>query len=181
MNWRITPHLTTKAGKTKVGAAVALDPAGFEKRGGGVGGWESLARPRQQSAAAWVGTPAETLELPALLQGIDRAGPGRDVIVDTECARIESWGRPAADATQPALLQVAGVVGVPTTTRWVLQDVSWGECITNAAGRRVQQEVTLVLLRYLEPKLVQSPARKARIRKPKGKGKAKPKSKGGKK
>ncbi|NGZ99390.1 hypothetical protein G5V59_00180 [Nocardioides sp. W3-2-3] len=68
----------------------------------------------------------------------------------------------------------------------MLQEIEWGPYLTDDAGRVVQQELTLTLLQYETPTLLQGPAKKVRSANPpkasstkggKGKGKG---GKGGK-
>lgn len=176
MSWTITPLLTNAKGTKSWGPGVRLEPTGFETRVGGAGGWESLARPRRAPAIAWVGGTVETLTLPALITGINAAGHGVDVPIDATCARLEAMAKVDRYAGEPPRVVVAGVTGVATSTRWVITDLQWGEYIPDSAGRRLQQDVTVVLELALEPALVKGPAKKARIRKA-----SKPKKQKGKK
>lgn len=145
----------------KPGIIFELD--GDETLSGGVGGWESLDRPRNTPATAWVGTPAKTLELPLLLDGRE-AFPGFDLPVEGDCRRLERWGLPTGKTGEPDVLQVDGLVRVATADRWVIQDITWGEYEVNEAAQRVMQVVTLSLLQYARAELVASRAKRARKR-----------------
>ena len=166
MTWTITPY--TGAGAGRPGTSVALEVDGYPLQAGGAGGWESLARPRRDPALAWVGGVDETLELPVLLTGVDRYGPDRHQSIEPLLARIDGWGR-AGTGIEPPRLRVVGVLGVPSTARWVLTDIAWGEYLTDR-GTRIQQSFSLALLRHRTPTLVTSPAKRARARQ-KAKGK----------
>lgn len=143
----------------------------FEGVTGGVGGWESLDRPRRAAAAGWVGLPAKTLTLPVILDGIEARGRGADRVVESDCATVTSWGKPHRKTGEPPILQVRGLATVSPKDRWVLQDIAWGEYIPNRDGKRIQQQLTLTLLQYIEASIVKGPAAKARNRQKKNKGK----------
>lgn len=132
---------------------------------GGVGGWETLDRPRNTPATAWVGTPAKTLELPLLLDGREAGGIGIDQVVEGACRRLERWGMPTGKTGQPDILRVDGLVRVSSASRWVIQDIAWGEYEVNEAAQRVMQVLTLTLLEHEAAELVQSRAKRARKRK----------------
>lgn len=150
--------------------AVVFELFDNETRGGGIGGWESIERPRDTAATAWVATPPKTLELPLQLEGRDGAGPGRDQVVEGLCRQVERWGSPTQKTGEPPVLQVAGLPRVDKSDRWVLQDITWGEYVVNAGGQRVYQQLTLSLLEFSKAELVKSPAKKARKRQRGGKG-----------
>lgn len=143
---------------------VEFDQDGDETLAGGVGGWESLARPRASSATAWVGTPPLTLELPLLLEGREALGIGLDRVVEGSCRTVEQWGQPHRKTGEPPILRVDGLVRIPGTRRWVLQSIAWGPYVVDDAGQRVSQHLTLSLLEYVRAELVKSPAKRARKR-----------------
>ena len=166
--------MSTKVKPTSpVGPGVVFEPTDFPDDSGGVGGWESIPRPRRASAAAWVGSPERTIALPLELNGIDGGGPLVDLSTTEQVRRVLSWGVKDKDTGQPPILQVIGVERVSPDDRWVLQDIAWGEFDRNDDGVLVRQALTLTLLRYVAPTLVKGPAKKIRDRKPKsskGKG-----------
>lgn len=164
MTYRITPLVKTPKGKVYRGTTVKLEPTDFERHAGGIGGWEVIDRPRRGPAVAWVGTPEETLELPVILNGVQ---PNRVTSVKRDRDRIESWGKKDDRSGEPPRLQVTGVMGIGSSTRWVLQDIERGPYWTNKNGTLIQQELTLKLLRWREPTLVRGPAKRAKARKPK--------------
>lgn len=158
----ITP---VHAGKVLTNKALRFGMTEFEIITGGVGGWETVDRPHRAAAAAWVGGTARTLELPLILDGVDAYGPNNSRVIDADCARVNGWGLEDAKLGEPPLLRVAGLVTVPASHRWVVEDIAWGPYMTKADGRRIQQELTLTLLRHREPKLSKGPAKKSRQRK----------------
>jgi hypothetical protein len=145
-------------------AGVQFGLTDFETISGGVGGWETLDRPRRASAAGWVGLPSKTIALPLILDGMEAGGRGIDRAVEADCATVTSWGKPHRKTGQPPILQVRGTTTVSTQDRWVVQDIAWGPYITNRNGKRVQQELTITLLQYVEASIVRGPAAKARNR-----------------
>ncbi|GAB3867395.1 hypothetical protein GCM10028801_41290 [Nocardioides maradonensis] len=147
------------------GKAVAFQPTDFEGDTGGVGGWESIARPRQVSAAAWVGGVERTLTLPLEINGIEAIGVARDSIISGDLAIVRSWGAKNAIAGQPPILKVTGAARVVDADRWVLTNIDWGEYELNERGLLVRQALTLTLLQYFAAPLVKGPAKKSRQRK----------------
>lgn len=128
---------------------------------GGAGGWEDVPRPRRRTATEWVGTPPLAQVLPLLLDGTE-VGPGIDVSVESQCRRLLAWANPHKGDDPPAL-RLAGPVA-HTGVRWVIGDIGWGPALRDVAGRRIQQEVTLTLLEYVEAKVARGPAAASRKR-----------------
>jgi hypothetical protein len=150
----------------------ALSPAGptvsfelleLDDLTGLAGGWESLPRPRRSAAAGWVGGSEMTWTATLMLDGVG-ATPGADRSVERQCRLVQGWGVAQPKSVEPAKLSLTGPLLVPQTWHWVLQDVAWGERIRNSYGLRVQQVLTVTLLRYIAPTLVRSPARRSRAR-----------------
>lgn len=146
-----------KSGSSSEGLKLEMND--YEQRSGGVGGWEVLPRPRQTAATGWLGFPEETLTLPVILNGIQAQGADRPV--ERTMRQIRKWAQKQKSTGEPPALEVHGLPSVPKTHRWVIQTLEPGVYETNAAGRIVRQELTLGLLRYVEPKIVSSPAKKA--------------------
>jgi hypothetical protein len=173
----VTIQVVTPAPKAQTWKAIEFGLTDFEDDSSGVGGWESLNRPRRDPAAGWVGTPERTYNLPVILDGIDAFGPDQDRVISGDLAVIQAWGRPTVETKEPPILQVIGARRISTSERWVLQGIEWGPYLTNDDNQVIQQELTIQLLRYYEPTLVMGPARKARTPKPKPKPKPKKKRK----
>lgn len=163
--------------------AVVFEVTDYEGDSGGVGGWETIPRPRNTTAAAWVGEPERTYVLPVILDGVDALGPGVDRVVEREIAAVTSWGKKHPTTGEPPILQVTGARRVSTVDRWVLQDIEWGEYDVDARNQVVQQYLTLTLLRFEAPALVKGAAARSRAASPsktKNKNKGKGKNKKGK-
>lgn len=157
------------------GGSVVFELIGDDTLDGGVGGWETLERPRRTAAVEWVGTPAMTLALPLQLDGLETGGIGVDVPVEGQCNQVLTWGR-AVGLQAPPRLQVTGPVQSAPATRWVITDLSWGPALRNDGGLRIRQDITVTLQEYLAPNLVESHAARVRIRRDKKKGKTNDKS-----
>lgn len=152
---------------TVVGAKQArplrCDLLGDDQPGGGVGGWEETEGGKRGRGAglAYRGAPAYTLSLPLGFNGISS---GQAVSVEPQCRRLVDLGRATKKGGLPPRLHVQGLIRVPSNIDWVIDSIEWGTQIRNAAGARVQQQLTLNLVQYRKPK--KSPAKDAR----KGKG-----------
>lgn len=138
-------------------ATVAGDQVGDDTVTGGVGGWEQRARPRRTTMVSWAGTPGVVWSLPILL------GPDADSSVERECRLLQQWGLPGKDDDQPPTLLVDAPAGrAAGGTKWVLQDIEWGEQTRNDRNDRTQQEVTLTLLEYVPGQVLKGPAARSR-------------------
>jgi hypothetical protein len=158
---------------------VALDPvtpnmpgmtlrfhlAGDDDLAGGVGGWESLPRPRRRAAAEWVGTEPYTLALPLITTGVDARGPGRHAVVERKIRRLIRLAQRTRRTGEPPLLLVRGPVRLPNPRiRWVITGFDWGAQMRNPAGRRIQQEVVVHLMEHVGADILRGPAAKVRAR-----------------
>lgn len=130
----------------------------------GTGAWQDVPRPRRRTAIEWTGEPSATYVLPLMLDGIDRPRRGQSTPVESDIRKLRSWRQKSAKTGQPPVLRVQGPLHFPTTMRWVLDGLAWGEKQRDASGRRVQQLVTVTLREYVEPTVVKSPAKKVRGR-----------------
>lgn len=106
----------------------------------------------------WNDTPALSWQLPVLFDGGDS-----DRSVEDACRRLESWGVPASKDATPPLLTVQAPSGrQPAGSRWVLQEISWGDQERNDDGDRIQQYATLTFLQYIPGRVAKGPAAKSR-------------------
>ncbi|BBH17506.1 hypothetical protein Back2_17930 [Nocardioides baekrokdamisoli] len=151
------------------GPYVLLEPTDFPGLSGGVGGWTSVARPRQVAATSWAGGTEKTLRLPVILDGVEAGGTGIDRSVEHRCAVLMSWGNAMTNAPEPPWLTIQGVPGVSPHERWVLQDIAWADALINGHGQRIQQAMELAFTSYVPPKKTKSPAQGSRRRTSKGK------------
>lgn len=124
---------------------------------GGVGGWRDVERPGRGAAIEWSGTPALTLVIPVLLDGLaDRRS------VEAEISRVYELGRPPATAprgTPPPVVRVGGMVphgGRP----WVLTGIDEGDAVWDDS-RRVRWSATLTFTAHEPLDVVRVTPRKA--------------------
>jgi hypothetical protein len=143
-----------------------LEQIGDDTVEGGVGGWEVIDRPTRESMTAWRNTPGLRWALPLSLDGADA---GRSVEGDVE--QLIAWGQPDDALGEPPTLVVSARVGrAPSTARWVIDSIEWGEQIRNDANVRVRQDLTLTLLKYVPGKVLKGPAAKSRGKRKKKRG-----------
>lgn len=148
------------------GRQVRLHLAGDDAPGGGVGGWEVVARPRRRSTAEWVGVEPWTMTLPLITSGVDVRGPGRHVSVEPKIKDLVNLASPTRSTGEPPILLVAGPLRLPAPKmRWVITGLEWGTQMRRNRGDRIQQEVTVHLLEYVRGDVLRGPAAKARARK----------------
>lgn len=168
-----TVHLTPV---TPAGTALVLELNGDVELGGGVGGWDDVARQRRESTVSYTGTPARTLAIPVLVTGIDRptyrtvnvggaggaagafgvtrtrrvaTGHRSNVSIEPTLARLETFGRRTATTSEPPILKVSGPVPAAAGRQWVLADLEWGAYDLLKTGARCRQEAVVHLTEYL--------------------------------
>lgn len=119
---------------------------------GGVGGWARRQRPGLPPALEWEGVPEQTLAFTLLLDGWDR-----ERSVEPDIRLLKQMGRPRARKRPPPELELEyGGTGHGTT--WVIDSLSWGEELRNGQLARIRQEVSVVLLEYVEADVTLTPA-----------------------
>jgi hypothetical protein len=112
----------------------------------GYGGWQEIARPRRRPLSVWTGSPGLRLTLPILLDAW-RSGTSIERLI----SQVEQLSLPtAADGSPPRVRFVARGGAVPHQDRtWVVDSLSWGDALMNAAGDRVRQQVSLSFLEWI--------------------------------
>jgi hypothetical protein len=147
------------------GMTLRFHLAGDDGLSGGVGGWESVPRPRRRATAEWVGTEPYLLSLPLITTGVDARGR-RSVSVEPKLRKLVKLAQPTKRTGEPPILLVRGPVRLPSPKmRWVITGFEWGEQMRGPGGRRIQQEVTVHLMEYVRGDLLRGPAAKVRARK----------------
>lgn len=147
------------------GKALRLHLAGDDALGGGVGGWEVVARPRRRSGVEWVGHEPWTLSLPLVTSGVDVRG-NRDVSVEAKIRQLVAMAQKTKKTDEPPIIKVSGPIRLPSPRmRWVITGLEWGAQMRNKRGRRIQQEVTVHLLEHVRADILRGPAAAARARK----------------
>lgn len=141
-------------------ALLGPDPV---KLTGGGGGWETVARPHQVGMTIWGGVAPYALQLPLMLDNF--AGHGSV----ENAARVLNLLARGDDDSEPGVVEVGGVP-LPAD-EWVIDALDWGDPIRDPADLHLlRQPVTLGLLEYVPPELVQTrrrslvkPRRKTKI------------------
>lgn len=136
---------------------------------GGVGGWDTIDRPRATQAVEYTGTPLRTLTLPIVLTGLAADGHvGPDVAIESGITKVEACSRRTAATGQPPIFTVAGPVR-HLGLRYVVSGVEWDNDTYQAddTGARTQQFGTLSLTQYAAATVlvVRDPVKKARKKK----------------
>jgi hypothetical protein len=137
----------------------------------GYGGWNEIARPHRPPITTWGSPPGLRMTLPLVLDGW-RAG----ATVEGQVSQLERLGRPTASDGRPPRLTVRSPgSAIPHQDRtWIVSDLQWGDALMNDDGNRVRQQVTLLLLEYVEDEYLVERSAANRARK-----KAAPKRKAG--
>lgn len=119
----------------------------------GIGGWETVTRPRQTAMTVWTGSPPFQLALHVLF---DEYGPiriGENADVEHRIAEILRAGRGAG--SEPSTWRIDGLpMMFDTVKEWVLNTAEPGDVVLRRPSdyRRVRQEYTLTFLEYVPPK-----------------------------
>ena len=120
----------------------------------GYGGWAEVARPRRRPLSIWNGSPALRQTVGILLDRWSDDNGGRrrtSPSVEKQIAQLEQLGTAtAADGEPPRIRLTARGGAVPHQGRlWVIDSITWGDALMNAAGDRTRQQATLGLLEYI--------------------------------
>lgn len=147
-----------------IGSGLNASLVGADTLTGGVGVWDSVARPRQREALEWTGTSGFTYVLPLVFDGLD-FWPGRDNSVEAGCRLLQKWaGDPTKKTGEPTIVRLSGPLQTPDSIRWVITGLDWGAKVRNREGRRVQQYVTVTFREHTEAVVLKGPAAKSRNR-----------------
>lgn len=130
---------------------------------GGAGGWDTVARPHQTGMTIWTGGAPYALQLPLMLDALAAGGSVEGA------ARVLDRIARGDDDSEPGIVEIGGVP-LPVD-EWVIDGLDWGDPIRASADLHlVRQPVTLALLEYVPPELVQTrrrslvrPRRKTRV------------------
>lgn len=146
------------------GPTLGWELYGNARLGGGVGGWETLPRPRQRSATEWVDSPPHTQTMTLVVTSIDQGHR----VVEPEVALLRSYGKSDDRGAPPPLLLLSGPIELPAPwSLWALQDVTVVDEppeIRNDDGKLVQQAMTISLLEWTGAAILLGPAAAARAR-----------------
>lgn len=122
----------------------------LSRSGAGKGGWQVTDRPKRQSVTTWVAYSPFTMSMELIMDGMS----GRtDQSVEPQIKVVEGWELPVPGTVRTPVLALGGPVP-HSDLPWVVQTLSWAECIRDpATGLRVQQHLSLTLLEYVPPVL----------------------------
>lgn len=126
---------------------------------GGVGGWNEIPRPRQETAVEWGGQPASFLTFTLLFDGFDN-----DESVEPQCRLLKNMGQRPKGGKQPPILEMDyGPVG--RGQLWVIQSIDWGPELRNKQLERIRAEATVTLLQFNKIDIALSPTEKHKAKK----------------
>lgn len=135
-----------------------LEMIGDDEVTGGDAQWTLNDRAGRNPMTVWEGTTAVTWTLPLTFDNFDEGSS-----VERQVAQLASWREPGDNDDQPPHLVVNAPAGrAPSTKRWVIQSIEWGDQIRNGAGNRVRQDLRLTLLEYEPGDVRKGPAAKSR-------------------
>jgi hypothetical protein len=143
--------LTTRGGDDGINCLVVGDP----DRGGGVGGWEEVARPLRRPSHYWAGAPNDTCSWQLAWDLTVQSGRS----IEDRLTGLRAMGRPRGDEEEPPGIMVLGDVPRPDLgVLWKMDDLSLG-------ARRYRPDAptvlaflafTLTLSRLTEPDEVEA-------------------------
>jgi hypothetical protein len=112
----------------------------------GVGGWETIGRPRQTAMTIWSGNPPYQLEVGVVLDAYSAQGS-----VETPIAQLLAAGR-GDEESEPSTWTIDGIPGLPAG-EWVLNGAEPGDLLLRRPGdmERARQSYTLQFLEYVDP------------------------------
>lgn len=156
---------------SKRGAVIPVDPKGpplrfdFEPEYEDAGERaiiDTVARPLRRSATVWMGVEPREYTLTLTL---DRIATNRSI--EGDIRRLKSMVRRHPKADRGTMVRVAGRWEHPDVVWWIQSATPVGERLSRADGRRVVQDVEVVLLEVVQPRVQLSPAARVRNRKKK--------------
>jgi hypothetical protein len=121
---------------------------------GGYGGWQPVARPRRRALIEWVGADPYQVSFGMIIDGyleqparLSRTlyGPRS---VEPVCNALHQMAITSRPGQAPTRVRLSGMpASVPrSVSLWVIDQLTWGDCIRNRSGTRLRQAVQLVLL-----------------------------------
>lgn len=129
---------------------------------GGVGGWRSIERPRDEPATEWESVPGRYLSFPLIFDGysaqrLTAAGPGS---VQEEYRYLRRLGESSKGSRPPVLEFDYGPVG--RGDLWVMQDLTEEEERRNRSLDLVFIVVNITLMRFVSSEVTLTPTDKHR-------------------
>jgi nucleoid-associated protein YgaU len=130
--------------------------------GAGYGGWEVINRPGREGLVNWVGYEPLRVTVPILFDAVDvpqDQSPGEQI--EEQISRLEAMagrGRRRLGGEPPVIyvdapgslipFQMAGSDD-PSPTRFVIENIDWGDALRNRYGNRIRQAAEVTLLHHV--------------------------------
>lgn len=114
-------------------------------------GWEVIERARRVGVTEWTGRDPVRIAGPAMIDGLERRDDAR---VERDCRVLEKLAGHRRGNTPPPKVFIDANGAVPhDATRaphlqWVIEQIDWGDALSDRRGRRLRQFVDLVLLHH---------------------------------
>jgi nucleoid-associated protein YgaU len=133
----------------------------------GVGGWSEVTRPRKPGAVEWLGTAPVKATVELLL---DAWKTGGTIVTALNSVRVMA---PLDPSTEPPVVYVYGVVGIPSTLPFVVQSLDLSDWQLRKDGQPARVTATFSLLEHRTSDIVtrSSPAKRSSSRNSKPSGK----------
>jgi nucleoid-associated protein YgaU len=103
---------------------------------GDFGGWETVNIPRKRPIRFWSTNPEAKLEVQVILF----KEPA--LTVASQIKRLREMGT-GTDDRRPRQVELSGQLPPLPVTRWVIDDVSWGEPFYDRSGNLIRQRLTI--------------------------------------
>jgi hypothetical protein len=120
---------------------------------GGVGGWETTARPQQVSMTTWGGTEPFELKVQVMLDGWTAHKTREPASQEPLIRELLTAGR-GDDESPPGIFTLDGIPSLPADD-WVLTGAEPGDPIRRGDMHRVRDTYTLTFLEYVPPTYLQ--------------------------
>jgi LysM repeat protein len=126
----------------------------------GVGGWSEVTRPRKPGAVEWLGTAPVKATVELML---DAWKTGGTIVTALNSARVMA---PLDPSTEPPVVYVYGVVGIPSTLPFVVQSLDLSDWQLRKDGQPARATATFNLLEHRVGDVVtrSSPAKRSSSR-----------------
>jgi hypothetical protein len=134
--------ITCRAPRLTVRALMDADAPAITQ---GYGGFEEVARPGRRSLVSWSGVPPYRMSLSLMLDGW-MAGTS----IEPQCVALERMASMVRAFQQPPKVRVSGMAVPKPSMDWRIDELSWGDVLRDARGRRRRQQVSLTLVQAVD-------------------------------
>jgi hypothetical protein len=111
----------------------------------GYGGWENVKRPRRQSVTLWTGRDPFQMTVDLIFDGVKGMNP-----IELDCKALERMALPPVEGEEPPVVSIQSPMIMWPGLPWVITRLDWQDALRNSEGRRVRQNVTVTLTRYVK-------------------------------